>query len=202
MRGCKVRKLAVLIAVGALVAFVLKKLRGEPAPQFANHPTVRGGPLPDLVPAPTDPTVPAAADAEPRLIPAPEDPTVPAPTPTPAAAADHEPADATPAAAAPADLPPLVPAPADPTAAASGDRTLVPDADAPAPKATPAASSGEQAWVKPVDGACPDGYPIKAKVKSGIYHQPGSVTYDRTKPDRCYPSVAAAEADGLRSPKR
>ena len=218
MRGCKVRKLAVLIAVGALVAFVLKKLRGEPAPQFANHPTVRGGPLPDLVPAPDDPTVPAAADAGPGLIAAPEDPTVPAPAPvapanegpadatpapepTPAAAADDEPAEATPVAAEPADLPPLVPAPTDPTAAASGDRTLVPDADAPAPKAAPA-TSGEQTWVKPVDGACPDGYPIKAKVKSGIYHQPGSVTYDRTKPDRCYPSVAAAEADGLRAPKR
>jgi hypothetical protein len=230
MRGCKVRKLVVLIAVGALVAFVLKKLRGEPAPQFANHPTVRGGPLPDLIPAPTDPTVPAAADAGPGLIAAPEDPTVPAPDPTPAAAADDEPANATPAAAGPAnatpapeptpaaaaddepadatpvaaepaDLPPLVPAPSDPTAVASGDRALVPDADAPAPKAAPA-TSGEQTWVKPVDGACPDGYPIKAKVKSGIYHQPGSVTYDRTKPDRCYPSVAAAEADGLRSPKR
>lgn len=189
MRGCKVRKLAVLIALGALVAFVVKRLQGDPAPQFDNHPTVRGGPLPDLVPAPEDPTVPASSDA--RLVPAPEDPTVPAPPPKPPAAPEPE-----------LDLPPLVRAPADPTAAASGDRALVPDADAPPAKAAPAAASGEQAWVAPVDGACPDGYPIKAKVKSGIYHQPGSATYDRTKPDRCYPSVAAAEADGLRAPKR
>ena len=49
MRGCKVRKLALLIGIGALVALLVKKLRGEPAPQFSNHPTVKGGPLPDPV---------------------------------------------------------------------------------------------------------------------------------------------------------
>lgn len=240
MRGCKVRKLAVLIAVGALVAFVLKKLRGEPAPQFANHPTVRGGPLPDLVPAPDDPTVPASSEE--RLVPAPVDPTVPSPRDAAAGetmrAGDAKPATepaptgkAEPAGAAkvaetakaaerakpaePAadgqrelDLPPLVAAPTDPTVPASSDATLVAEVadptvpSAPGDPAAPAASTEDRTWVEPADGACPDGYPIKAKVKSGIYHQPGSVTYDRTKPDRCYPSVAAAEADGLRAPKR
>lgn len=46
------------------------------------------------------------------------------------------------------------------------------------------------------------GYPIKAKLSSGIFHQPGGLAYDRTKPDRCYPSTEAAEADGLRAAKR
>ena len=170
MRACKVRKLAVLAIVAGIVAFVAKKLRGEPAPQFSNHPTVRGGPdakptvvpAPPLVPAPTDPTVAAPADA--GLVPAPTDPTVPTPE---------------------------VPAADEPT-------------DAAAPEAEPEAASiaAEHAWVEPVDGTCPDGYPVKAKVKSGIFHVPGSPTYERTKPDRCYASAEAAEADGLRPPKR
>jgi hypothetical protein len=37
---------------------------------------------------------------------------------------------------------------------------------------------------------------------SGIYHVPGGFNYARTKPDRCYRDVAAAEADGLRPSKR
>ncbi|HWJ64986.1 MAG TPA: hypothetical protein VNS19_23655 [Acidimicrobiales bacterium] len=202
MRGCKVRKLALLIGIGALVALLVKKLRGEPAPQFSNHPTVKGGPLPDLVPAPTDPTVPSPADADTALVPAPTDPTVPAPE----AAAAPAPA---PAAAQPElDLPPLVAAPDDPTVAADAGTALVAELTDPtapsAPAAEPGAPAGptEQAWVEPVDGACPDGYPVKAKIKSGIYHQPGGLAYDRTNPDRCYPDARTAEADGLRAAKR
>ncbi len=65
-------------------------------------------------------------------------------------------------------------------------------------------SSGEapQGWVEPVDGGCPDGYPIKAKVASGIFHQPGGLSYERTKPDRCYADAASAESDGFRAAKR
>ena len=66
----------------------------------------------------------------------------------------------------------------------------------------PETSSSDDAWVEPVDGACPDGYPIKAKLASGIFHQPGGFSYERTKPDRCYPTAEAAEADGLRPAKR
>ena len=74
---------------------------------------------------------------------------------------------------------------------------------APKPKAETAPKADAPiTWVLPVDSECPDGFPVKAKVKSGIYHAPGSNTYERTKPDRCYPSVEAAEADGLRAPKR
>jgi hypothetical protein len=202
MRGGTVRKLVVLITLGALVAFLVKKLRGDPAPQFSNHPTVTGGPLPDLVPAPADPTVPDG-HTDHVLVPAPADPTTPAPTPEPPTA--HEPAAA--AAPDPEPLPGLVPAPEDPTVAdAHAEHELVPEVAAGIVAdgdPTPAATAGAgQTWVEPVDGACPDGFPIKAKVKSGIYHQPGGLAYDRTNPDRCYPSTDAAEADGLRAAKR
>ncbi len=51
------------------------------------------------------------------------------------------------------------------------------------------------------DGSAPSSHPIKAKDASGIFHQPGGRFYDRTKPDRCYSTAAAAEADGYRQPK-
>lgn len=58
-------------------------------------------------------------------------------------------------------------------------------------------------WVDPgPDGEPPASHPIKAKMASGIYHVPGGFNYPRTKPDRCYRDVAAAEADGLRPSKR
>ncbi|MFN8025881.1 MAG: hypothetical protein U0W40_05835 [Acidimicrobiia bacterium] len=58
------------------------------------------------------------------------------------------------------------------------------------------------AWVEPNDdGSCPDGYPVKAKVASGIFHVEGGRNYARTKPDRCYATAEAAEADGLRQSK-
>ena len=57
-------------------------------------------------------------------------------------------------------------------------------------------------WVEPIDGACPDGFPVKAKLSSGIFHVPGMVNYARTTPDRCYASAEAAAADGLRPAKR
>lgn len=57
-------------------------------------------------------------------------------------------------------------------------------------------------WVAPVDGACPATHPVKAKAASGIYHVEGGANYERTVPDRCYLSPAAAEADGYRAAKR
>ena len=44
--------------------------------------------------------------------------------------------------------------------------------------------------------------PVKAKLSSGIFHLPGGANYSRTHADRCYPSAAAAEADGRRASKR
>ncbi len=57
-------------------------------------------------------------------------------------------------------------------------------------------------WAPPVDGACPDGYPVKGKLRSGIYHLPGMAAYERTVPDRCYPTAETAVADGLRAARR
>jgi hypothetical protein len=62
---------------------------------------------------------------------------------------------------------------------------------------------GGASYVEPTpDGQCPDGYPIKAKLTSKIFHAPGQLNYDRTTPDRCYIDAAAAEADGMRAAKR
>ncbi len=57
-------------------------------------------------------------------------------------------------------------------------------------------------WVEPRDGTCPATHPVKAKLRSGIYHLPDGALYDRTNPDRCYVDVAAAEADDLRPSQR
>ena len=72
----------------------------------------------------------------------------------------------------------------------------------PEPGGVPVAS-GSEGWVEPdAEGGCPDGFPIKAKMSSKIFHSPGQLNYDRTTPDRCYVDAAAAEADGLRPAKR
>jgi hypothetical protein len=77
---------------------------------------------------------------------------------------------------------------------------------APGPEHSPVRAPGDAqtppAWVRPDDGTCPASHPIKAKVQSGIFHAPGSPFYERTQPDRCYRDAAAAEADGLRAPRR
>ncbi len=67
--------------------------------------------------------------------------------------------------------------------------------------AKPAATATAPAWVEPDGETCPRGYPVKAKVKSGIFHVPGGRNYDRTVPDRCYADAGAATADGLRAAK-
>jgi len=83
--------------------------------------------------------------------------------------------------------------------APAGDVVRVPE-----PDGVPVADAGTAAaWVAPTaDGGCPDGYPIKAKTTSKIFHSPGQLNYDRTTPDRCYRDAGAAEADGLRAAKR
>jgi len=69
--------------------------------------------------------------------------------------------------------------------------------DAAAP--TPAPAAG---WLPAGDGdAAPDGFPIKAKESSGIFHEPGGRFYDRTNPDRWYATADAAVADGYRRSK-
>jgi len=57
------------------------------------------------------------------------------------------------------------------------------------------------AWLDPDGRACPTTHPVKANLRSGIFHVPGGPSYQRTVPDRCYLDPAAAAADGLRPPR-
>jgi hypothetical protein len=108
----------------------------------------------------------------------------------------------TPAPAAPT-WPPVTPSRAEPSAAPAVEATG--DGDQPVVEPSLAAA-GEpvppQAWVEPSGDACPASHPIKGKLSSRIFHLPGMMAYDRCKPDRCYASEDAAEADGLRRAKR
>ena len=120
------------------------------------------------------------------------------PGPTPLAA----PAPTLPAGTPPVRTPAPVEVVAPPPAAApvgpqpaTPQRATPPPATEPASEAEPETATDAGAWVEPVDGACPDGFPVKAKVASGIYHRPGGLSYERTKPDRCYADEPAAEAD-------
>ena len=72
---------------------------------------------------------------------------------------------------------------------------------APSPVAGPSADAAPR-WRDPLDGACPGGYPVKVNQRSGIYHVPGGLSYERTRPSRCYADPAEAEADGFRPAKR
>jgi hypothetical protein len=74
----------------------------------------------------------------------------------------------------------------------------------PSPPTTlvPASTNGATAWVEPVDGSCPLTHPVKAKLSSGIFHEPGGGNYERIRAERCYVDPDAAIADGLRAPKR
>src|SRR6476620_11056209 len=84
----------------------------------------------------------------------------------------------------------------EPTPDWVGPAAAPPDAE---PLAAPADGP---AWLVATGDPPPASHPVKAKLGSGIYHLPGMMSYDRTKPDRYYRSAADAEADGLRVAKR
>jgi hypothetical protein len=75
--------------------------------------------------------------------------------------------------------------------------TLVTD-----PPAEPSRVEIEPPWVEPVDGGCPDSHPLKAKLRSQLFHAPGMSQYGRTNADRCYSCQEDAEADGFTRAKR
>ncbi|MCO8127461.1 hypothetical protein NHL50_09605 [Acidimicrobiia bacterium EGI L10123] len=135
-------------------------------------------PLPTPAASPSEPWPPLRADA--------------APTP------DAAPAPNTPDPAAEAPM-------ADDVASPRPESTDEATVRVPEPDGVPVAATPTQgaSWTEPTDdGECPDGYPIKAKMSSKIFHCPGQLNYDRTTPDRCYVDETAAEADGLRAAKR
>jgi hypothetical protein len=98
----------------------------------------------------------------------------------------------------PVPSPSPVPAPTAAVAVAPAEVTPAEPA-APSP---PVSSNGASPWVEPVDGSCPLTHPVKAKLSSGIFHEPGGGNYDRIRAERCYVDPDAAIADGLRAPKR
>ncbi|MFT4231526.1 MAG: hypothetical protein QM606_01940 [Leucobacter sp.] len=50
--------------------------------------------------------------------------------------------------------------------------------------------------------SCPSWAPIKGNASSMIYHVPGGAYYQRTKPEECFTTEAAAQAAGYRRSKR
>lgn len=65
-----------------------------------------------------------------------------------------------------------------------------------------AADAGDRAWVEPSGKTCPSSHPLKANESSKIFHPPDGLSYERTRPDRCYANEAAAESDGYRKARR
>jgi len=85
---------------------------------------------------------------------------------------------------------------------ALASRSKPPETSAGPDRPSPPAPEVRSSWVEPTGDVCPTSHPVKAKLSSKIFHVPGSASYDRTKPDRCYVDAASAEADGLRPAKR
>ncbi|HMS88119.1 MAG TPA: hypothetical protein PK748_02905 [Acidimicrobiales bacterium] len=145
-----------------------------------------------------------AAAAAARRLRGPATPVFLAPPTAPAGLLRDAPAGSTPR---PAEPEPARPEPATPEPATPEPAVLEPAAPEPdtsegepAPERPPA-PPGER-WAFPLDdGRCPPGHPIKAKLRSGLYHEPGMAAYERTHPDRCYAHAVDAEADGLRRAK-
>jgi hypothetical protein len=177
-------------------------------------------------PAEAGPADPTARLADPTARPAEAGPAKPAgpadPTARPAEAGPADPT-ARPAdpAARPAEAEPAKPAGETLTsAAASGDVVAVAEqmptlsrtehgATPPAATSTgqlttdPAETGPDRTWMPPDEsGACPSSHPVKAKRSTRLYREPGTAAYDRARPDRCYTSPAAAEADGFSRAKR
>lgn len=156
----------------------------------------------EVVPVPSEPwprlTEPPAPRATPLAEPVPVEPAA-------APAAPEAPAEV-----APAEEPPAAEPPADEAARVEPSAPVKPAQPAkraPAKKAAtrraaPRAKAPQVAWVEPNGDVCPTTHPVKAKLSSKIFHLPGMLNYERTKPDRCYRDPASAESDGLRPAKR
>jgi hypothetical protein len=83
----------------------------------------------------------------------------------------------------------------------SGTPTGPPPDEAPGPAPVVVGEDDAAPWIDGAAGPSAD-HPVKAKLRSGIYHLPGMLNYERCTPDRWYRDAEAAEADGLRPAKR
>ncbi|MCA1739490.1 MAG: hypothetical protein LC740_11900, partial [Actinobacteria bacterium] len=71
----------------------------------------------------------------------------------------------------------------------------------PTPDVPPAPAQPSGGSRPPISkNSCPPDAPIKGN-QSGIYHPPGSRSYNVTNPEECFASSADAEAAGYRAPK-
>ena len=208
-------RIGLTLGVLAGLAFALAKMLGaRPAPEAAAP--APSQPWPRLSTDPTEPARPTQAlqrdpDAPAQRFPAAStassDPT-PAPAAEPqraASTAGAPPAAGRPARTAPAPKAPAGKRPAKAPAGATADSGTT--AKQPATKAAAAKKAAKKKplvapWVEPSGDVCPTSHPVKGKLASKIFHLPGMLNYDRTKPDRCYRDVTAAETDGLRPAKR
>lgn len=180
-------RLGLVVGLVAGVAAAAAKLFGgrdvvpvpDPAPSPRPAPSPGPAPVPRPIPAPPEP-IPAPPAPEPAPEPGPQPEPEPVPAPLAAAVATANTADLS--------APPLA-APA----AAKAPR---------APRAPARKKLPVKAWVEPVGNVCPTSHPVKAKLSSKIFHLPGMLNYERTKPDRCYLDVGEAESDGLRAAMR
>lgn len=190
----RLRTIFVLALLGAAAARILRPFAPRPAPDVSRHPTVDGG---DRPPPPADDPYQAPL-VEPSTI---VDDLAPLAPLESAAVVEPvtDPDDATSGQL----FDPAMPAAG--TASAPGGAPATPE-PGPAPTDlagdTEPTTDGAQTWAAPSNGTCPPGFPVKAKLRSGIFHVPGGLAYERTNPDRCYPDPTAAEADGLRAAKR
>jgi hypothetical protein len=94
------------------------------------------------------------------------------------------------------------PAPAESAAPAEAEPAPVPLTSSAPTKVARVTKPPAQNWVEGTGTVCPQTHPIKAKMSSRIFHLPGMLAYDRTRPDRCYDSEEAAESDGFTKAKR
>ncbi len=89
-------------------------------------------------------------------------------------------------------------------AAETGPEAAEAEAEAePAGIATPTARSAaaRAGGAHAGDGShdCPASHPVKGNAQSGIYHEPGGSSYERTIPEFCFDTPASAEAAGFRA---
>lgn len=91
---------------------------------------------------------------------------------------------------------------APPAATSGGDAGGSERVAAATPAAEPDAPSLPAGAVQGDGSAdCPTGFPIKGNASSMIYHRPGTGSYERTVPELCFATDAAAEAAGYRAPR-
>jgi len=181
--------------LGGLAFALVKMLGGRPSSQtdVASVPT---DPWPRLT---VDPATPVAPSTPPQPAPAVVAPDV-APVAAPVAAPIPNPTP--PGAAKATKKAPKAAKGANGAKKATKGTKAAKKATKAAKKTAAPRKKALTSWVAPTGDVCPTSHPVKAKLASKIFHLPGMLNYERTKPDRCYLDGASAEADGLRVAKR